>query len=54
MANPQSGGPYYAVKILGAAANTDVKIRFPIESFDAAPLAGQTVTFQITYQNNFQ
>ncbi|HZK91182.1 MAG TPA: hypothetical protein VFC56_13635 [Stellaceae bacterium] len=49
--SPQSGGPYYALKILGATANTDVKVRFPIESVDAASLAGQTVTFQITYQN---
>lgn len=49
--SPQAGGPYYALKILGATSNTDVRLRFPIESFDAAPLAGKTVTFQITYQN---
>ncbi|MBV9551981.1 MAG: hypothetical protein JO032_04210, partial [Alphaproteobacteria bacterium] len=49
--SPQSGAPYFALKILGAASNTDVKLRFPIESYSAAVLAGQTVTFQITYQN---
>jgi hypothetical protein len=49
--SPRLGGPYYSLKILGAASNTDVKLRFPIESYDAAALAGQTVTFQITYQN---
>jgi hypothetical protein len=51
VASPQAGGPYYALKILGASSNTDVKPRFPIESYDAAVLAGQTVTFQVTYQN---
>lgn len=49
--SPQTGGPYYALKILGNTSNTDVKVRFPIESYDAAVLAGQVVTFQITYQN---
>jgi hypothetical protein len=51
VASPQAGGPYFALKILGASSNTDVKLRFPIESYDAAILAGQTVTFQVTYQN---
>lgn len=51
VASPQSGGPYWALKILGAASNTDVRLRFPLESLDAAVLAGQTATFQITYLN---
>jgi hypothetical protein len=48
LTNPLS---YYALKLLGAGSNTDVKCRFVVESIDAAPLAGQTVTFQLQIQN---
>jgi len=38
----------YDLRIVGAASVTDTFIRFPLSAADAAPLAGKTVTFQIT------
>ena len=49
VANPLS---FYSVKFTGAASNTDLKVRFVVESYGAARLAGQTVTFQIPVYNN--
>ncbi len=48
LTNPNS---FYALKLLGNTSNSDVKCRFVIESYDAAKIAGQTVTFQIPIQN---
>jgi hypothetical protein len=49
VANPLS---YYSQKIIGAASVTGVAVRFVVESYDAAPLAGQQVTFQVPVLNN--
>jgi hypothetical protein len=43
---------YFATKITGATSITDVTVRFIVESYDAATMAGQTVTFQVPVQNN--
>lgn len=48
-----TGSPgYYGVKITGAASNTDIKVRFPIESYSAAKIDGLVTTFQFTFINN--
>jgi hypothetical protein len=48
-----AGNPgYYALKIVGAASNTDIKVRFVVESYIAARLAGLPVTFQFVFINN--
>lgn len=41
-----NGGSVNDLQILGATSNTDIKAAQRIESYDAAPLAGQTVTVQ--------
>jgi hypothetical protein len=41
----------HALKLTGQASVTDAFIRFPLESFDAAPLAGRTCTFQMRFIN---
>lgn len=41
-----------ALKITGASGVTDAAVRFPIEGVLAARLASQTVTFQLSVQNN--
>jgi hypothetical protein len=43
---------YYGLKLTGQTGNTDLQCRFVIESYDAAVLGSQTVTFQIPIQNN--
>lgn len=43
---------FYSVKFTGATSNTDLKVRFVVESYTAIRLAGQTVTFQIPVYNN--
>jgi hypothetical protein len=40
------------LQITGAASNTDVKVQQRIESYIAAPLAGQVVTIQAQINNN--
>jgi hypothetical protein len=48
-----TGNPgYYGLKITGAASNTDIKVRFVVESYSAAKLAGLATTFQFTFINN--
>lgn len=42
----------FATKLTGAASVTGLVVRFPIESYDAAPLAGQVVTVQIPVRND--
>lgn len=42
----------YALKVLGASSVTDVIVRQRIESYIAAPLAGQIVTIQAQVYNN--
>jgi hypothetical protein len=49
LSNPRS---YFAQKITGAASVTGLVNRFVVESFDAAPLAGQQVTFQLPVRND--
>ena len=49
LTNPTS---FFALKLLGASSNTDVTCRFVISSYDAAVLAGQTITFQIPILND--
>ena len=49
---PTGNPTYNCVKVIGASSVTDVKIRFVIESYQAAKLAGKTVTFQILWLNN--
>lgn len=49
LANPWT---FWAEAIIGNASVSDVTVRFPIESFDAAPLAGQQVTCQVPVLNN--
>lgn len=52
LANPLTSPlSFWSLKLLGNTSNTDLKCRFVIESYDSAPLAGQTVTFQIPIQN---
>jgi hypothetical protein len=48
LTNPLS---YWALKIAGATSNTGFTARFVIGSLDAAPLAGQTCTFQLPTLN---
>jgi hypothetical protein len=43
---------FWAEAIIGSASVSDLTVRFPIESLDAAPLAGQQVTCQIPALNN--
>ncbi len=50
-ATPFAGSPHDALLITGAASVTDVKLRFVIESYDIAPLAGVQVIFQIAIAN---
>ena len=45
-----NNGPLYSLKCVGGAANTDTLFIQPIESYVAAPLAGQTVTVQFQYK----
>lgn len=53
IANGLSGPlTFWAQKITGAASVTDVVVRFVVESYDAAALAGQQVTFQVPVLNN--
>jgi hypothetical protein len=53
VANTLSGAlSVFAEKISGNTSVTDVTVRFVIESYDAAPLAGQQVTCQLPVQNN--
>lgn len=40
------------VVLTGATSVTDLKVRFVIESYDAAQLAGKTCTFQLSVANN--
>ena len=48
-----AGNPgYYALKITGLTSNTDIKVRFPVESYTAAKIAGLATTFQFTFINN--
>jgi hypothetical protein len=49
LSNPMT---FWAQKITGNTSNTDITVRFVIESFDAAPLAGQQVTCQFPVLNN--
>jgi hypothetical protein len=42
----------WAQKITGNTSVTDVTVRFVVESYDAAALAGQQVTFQVPVLNN--
>jgi hypothetical protein len=46
-----NGAPYYNVTITGAASVTDVKIRFVVESLQAALLTAQNTTFQMQWVN---
>ena len=51
----QSGTPattqaYWSLRCVGGASNTDTKVAQRIESYVAAPLAGNTVTVQFYYQ----
>src|SRR5262249_8670465 len=43
--------PTSQLQIQGATGNTDVKLRFVLESFDASPLRFLFSTFQITINN---
>ena len=47
-----SNGSPQSLKLTGATSVTDITLGQRIESYDAAPLAGQTCTFQITVTNN--
>jgi hypothetical protein len=48
-----AGNPgYYADKITGASSNTDIKVRWVVESYSAAKIAGLVTTFQFTFINN--
>jgi hypothetical protein len=49
LTNPLS---FWAQTITGAASVTDVKLRFVIESYDAAAVAGKSVTCQFPLLNN--
>ena len=51
-AGPSAGYPLYSLEIEGATSNTDIKVGQRIESYVAAPLAGQTVTVQFWYYQN--
>ncbi len=42
----------WSMKIIGNTSVTDVTVRFVVESYDAAPLAGQQVTCQFPVLNN--
>lgn len=51
--NCPTGNPTFnCVKVTGNTSVTDVKVRFVLESYTAAKLAGQTVTFQFLWTNN--
>jgi hypothetical protein len=51
--NNRSGAlSLYALKVLGATSVTDIIVKQRIESYIAAPLAGQTVTVQAQVYNN--
>jgi collagen triple helix repeat protein len=43
---------FLAMAITGASGNTDVSLRFVLESYDAARLAGQVVTFSLPFKNS--
>jgi len=47
-----NAGALYALRVTGAASNTDIKVGQRIESYDAAPVAGQTVTVQFQFYQN--
>ena len=48
-----AGNPgYYALKIIGLTSNTDIKLRFVVESYSSAKIAGLATTFQFTFINN--
>lgn len=47
-----NGGTTWALACTGQTSNTDTIIFQRIESFVAAPLAGQTVTVQVQYEQN--
>lgn len=49
LASPQT---FWSQKITGNTSVTDAAARFVVDSLDAAPLAGQQVTFQIPVLNN--
>ena len=46
-----NAAPYYNVTITGAASVTDVKVRFVVESLQAALLTAQNATFQMQWVN---
>lgn len=53
LANCPTGNPTFnCVKLTGAASVTGVKVRFVVESYTAAQMAGKTVTFQLLWKNN--
>lgn len=47
-----NGGPLFSLKCVGGASNTDTTFKQRIESYVAAPLAGQTVTVQFRYKQS--
>ena len=48
-----AGNPgFYCDKITGLTSNTDIKIRWVVESYSAAKIAGLQATFQFTFINN--
>lgn len=49
---PANNPAYYCDKITGASSNTDIKVRFVVESYTAAKIAGLATTFQFTFINN--
>src|SRR5581483_2498486 len=48
---PTGSLTYNCVKITSAASVTAIQVRFVVESYDAAPLAGQQTTFQFLWKN---
>lgn len=49
--NPTGNPTYYSMVITGNTSVTDVTVRFVVESYDAVPLAGNQVTFQLLAKN---
>jgi hypothetical protein len=47
-----NGGPLFSLKCIGQTSNTDTTFSERIESYMAAPLAGQTVTVQFQYKQS--
>jgi len=47
-----NNGALYSVQCVGAASNTATTFKQRIESYDATPLAGQTVTVQFQYKQS--